>query len=111
MTWEGVLMLNVPEPYWDISKYRATLGHKFNHSFKYTTAKYGRAFHPRFGNIRTIYATTNITKGEEILVDYRYAKGSLVEEWYSELYLKETGVDWYSLKRNQRQSHSCGCGK
>ena len=25
---------NIPKEFWNISKYRATLGHKINHSFK-----------------------------------------------------------------------------
>ena len=105
------LHLNVPEPYWDISKYRATLGHKMNHSFKFAKAKYGRAYHPRFGNIRSIYAISNITKQEEILVNYGYTKQSRVPEWYSALHLEELGINWHSTNQNQRPKavkNKCG---
>ena len=99
--------LNIPEPYWNISKYRATLGHKVNHSFKFAKAMFGRAYHPRFGNIRTLYATSNITKGEEVFVNYGYDRGP-VPEWYSVVYLEETGVNWYSANQSHNRSHSCG---
>ena len=101
--------MNVPEPYWDISKYRATLGHKVNHSFKFDKAAFGRAYHPRFGNIRTVYATADITKGEEILVNYGYPKGGPVPEWYAMLYLEEIGANWYSTNQNGHRSQSRGC--
>ena len=99
----------VPVPYWNISAFRHSLGHKINHSFKYNNTKFGYAFHPRFGNVRAIIASKNITKGEELLTDYEYVLGTDVPPWYSELYKKETGIDWYShteqLLENQRQQH------
>ena len=85
----------IPKQYWDISKYRATLGHKFNHSFKFYKCKYGSADHPRFGLIKTVVAIENIKKGEELFVHYKYSEGNLVPKWYSDLYLQEIGEDWY----------------
>ena len=82
-----------------------------NHSFKFAKAKYGRAYHPRFGNIRSIYATSNITKHEEILVNYGYNKGSRVPEWYSALHPKELGENWHSTNQNQHPRQSYGCEK
>ena len=72
-----------------------------NHSFKCSKVTYGRAYHPRFGNIRSIYATADITKGEEIFANYAYRFGSDVPEWYSELYLEELGLNWYSPNDNR----------
>ena len=94
----------VPVPYWNISAFRHSLGHKINHSFKYNNTKFGFAYHPRFGNVRAIVTTKNITKGEEILTVYGYELGSRVPQWYSDLYWKDTGIDWYSHKKNSRQN-------
>ena len=101
------LQINIPEQYWNISNYRATLGHKLNHSFKATKSMYGAAYHPRFGEIRSVVAKSDIDKGEEIFVSYNYRMGSLVPEWYSTLYKEEMGDDWY--QKNQGDGGSCGC--
>ena len=97
MEFDGPVFIHIPEPYWNISQYRATLGHKVNHSFRYAKAYYRKAFHPRFGNIGSVVATADINKGEEILVDYGYARnrGNNAPTWVSELYLKEMGKQWY----------------
>ena len=100
-------VINVPEQYWNISHYRATLGHKVNHSFNSTNSRFGLAYHPRFGNIRAIYAIKNITKGSEIFSNYAYKPGSAVPEWYSSLYKIEMGKSWYV--NNQRPSTGCRC--
>jgi hypothetical protein len=106
---DGSFDFYVPVPYWNISAFRHTLGHKINHSFKYNNTKFGYAYHPRFGNVRTIVASKNITKGEELLISFGYELGSHVPQWYSELYQKNTGIDWYShtqkSQQNQRQQH------
>ena len=96
---DGPVRIHIPEPYWNISNYRATLGHKINHSFRYHTAKFGYVFHPRFGNIRSAVAIADITKGEEILIDYGYKVGILVPKWVSDLYLKEMGRQWHGQKK------------
>ena len=97
------ISIDVPRLYWSITRYRATLGHKANHSFKFANSIYGMAYHPRFGSIRAIYALSNITKGEEILVNYQYGKGSIVPPWYSALYETEVGTQWY----NRRIGRGC----
>ena len=90
--------INIPQNYWSITKYRATLGHKANHSFKHSSSKYGIAYHPRFGLVRAIFATRYINKGEEVLVNYQYRTGSNVPKWYSDLYKSEMGLNWYGSK-------------
>ena len=95
MSFDGPLKIHIPEPYWNISNFRATLGHKVNHSFKFSKTAYWSAHHPRFGNIAYVYAIEDITKGEEIFANYGYKIGKLVPEWVSELYLKEMGKKWY----------------
>ena len=87
-------IFDIPEYLWDISNFRSTLGHKVNHSFKFCKSEFRFAFHPRFGNILSIFAISNITKGEEILIDYGYIIGASVPKWYSELYVKEMGQNW-----------------
>ena len=98
LTFDGPVLIHIPEPYWNISNYRATLGHKLNHSFKYAKTLFGNAFHPRFGHIRSVFATADISKGEEILLDYGYGRntGKNAPTWVSDLYLKETGQQWYN---------------
>ena len=87
-------IFHIPKPFWDVSQLRSTLGHKVNHSFKFYKTTFDFCFHPRMGNIRCIIATSNITKGDEILIHYGYIPGKIVPKWYSELYLKETGKPW-----------------
>ena len=93
---EKSVVMYMPEPYNEIEHYRATLGHKMNHSFKFAKAQMTHAYHPRFGDVRAYYATSNILKGEEIFVNYGYEKGGMVPEWYSLLYDKEVGKPWYN---------------
>jgi hypothetical protein len=44
-------------------EYRATLGHKLNHSFKKDKSRFVFLFHPRFGDIVGLQATDKIFKG------------------------------------------------
>ena len=73
--------------------------------------KFGRAYHPRFGNTRAIIATKDIARGEELLVDYGYELGSYVPSWYAALYKEEMGLNWYKNskvpKKNQKLSNQC----
>ena len=101
MAFDGPLTIHIPEPYWNISNFRSTLGHKVNHSFKYANAAFGKVFHPRFGNIKCIYAAADITKGEEILVNYGYSVGIIVPKWVSDVYEEETGKPWYYQVRHR----------
>ena len=96
MRFSDDLYFHIPKEYWNISDYRATLGHKVNHSFKSKEVKamFKHAYHPVFGNIGSVMATKRIKKGEEVLVDYQYQPGSWVPEWYSSLYFKEFGRHW-----------------
>jgi len=87
-------MFHIPKIYWELPKFRATLGHKVNHSFKSSKGKFAFCYNPRYGHIRSIVATSDINKGEEVLVDYEYPVGSLVPTWYSNLYLSEMGKHW-----------------
>ena len=64
-------VIDVPPPFASITKYRATLGHKANHSFA-PNARYEPYNHPRFGEIKCIRTTRRVRAGEEITVHYDY---------------------------------------
>ena len=109
-SYQNSYAIDVPKSHWDIAKYRATLGHKANHSFKYFNSKYGMAYHPRYGSIRSIVAIRNIIKGEEILVDYLLgSRGEKVPEWYSNLYEHEVGKHWYNHQGGINMPDSALC--
>ena len=91
---DEAINLNIPPEYWSINKYRATLGHKVNHSFNRTNVDFGNAIHPRYGPIRTIIASEDIKKGDEILIDYQYEPVSAIPRWYEEAYREEIGKPW-----------------
>ena len=85
--------INVPESYWNTTSFRATLGHKLNHSFVKVKSMYNFATHPRFGWIRTVTAIEDIYKGEEIFIHYHYpvkAERS-IPIWYKDLYEEQVG--------------------
>ena len=73
--------IDVPSPFEKLSKYCASLGHKANHSF-HPNSKYIHLFHPKFGDIMSVEAIKKIKKGEEITVNYGYAKHSHGPEWF-----------------------------
>ena len=99
MLLEDNVYIHIPEQYWNISNYRATLGHKLNHSFKESKVIWGHAFHPRFGHIRSVVAKQIIKRNEEIVINYGYRVGTKVPKWYSNLYLEEVGKDWYQERK------------
>ena len=99
MLLEDNVYIHIPEQYWNISNYRATLGHKLNHSFKESKVIWGHAFHPRFGHIRSVVAKQIIKRNEEIVINYGYRVGTKVPKWYSNLYLEEAGKDWYQERK------------
>ena len=80
--------------YWDITNYRATLGHKVNHSFLKSNAKFVSVIHPRHGPINAVVSTKNIRKGDEILCHYGYSPNSLVPRWYADAHYEELRKPW-----------------
>ena len=84
------LQINIPEGYWNVTQFRATLGHKLNHDFLKLRATYNFATHPRYGWIRSVTAIDDIYKGDEIFAHYHYPiradSSKHVPQWYSELY-------------------------
>lgn len=87
------MQMNIPFEFWSLDKYRATLAHKVNHSFRAMNSEFNLVYHPRFGWIRGIHATRPISRGEEVLCHYGYEVdgNTLNPQWYLNLYEQEVG--------------------
>jgi len=80
------IVIDVPEPWCHTQHYRASLGHKANHSFD-PNCKYDRFDHPRFGKIKCIRTIRAVKSGEELTVAYGYDHNKLetdAPDWYKE---------------------------
>ncbi|MGH0127016.1 UNVERIFIED_CONTAM: hypothetical protein FKN15_027876 [Acipenser sinensis] len=64
-------VLDVPEPYNNVKRYSASLGHKANHSFT-PNCIYDPFVHPRFGPIKCIRTLRAVESDEELMVAYGY---------------------------------------
>ena len=84
-----------------LSVYSASLGHKVNHSFK-PNCVFGSMFHPRWGRVRTVVTTSEVRRGEELLVDYGY---DLLRcpDWYRDMWTAtigaETGLHYWEYRK------------
>ncbi|XP_047126209.1 histone-lysine N-methyltransferase SETD7 isoform X1 [Hydra vulgaris] len=65
------VVIDVPKPWNDLKFYKASLGHKANHSFK-PNCMYDRFNHPRFGKIKCIRTISFVQPGDELFVEYGY---------------------------------------
>ena len=73
----------------DLSKYRATLGHKANHSFEPNTFLQICWAHPVLGTINMLVAAHKIPAGTEISLDYGYDTSKKAQPaWYRDMYEK-----------------------
>ena len=90
----GDIFINLLPEHWPIEKYRATLTHKVNHSFKKYNTEFGSAIHPRFGPIRTVFAIKDIKKGSQIFCNYEYEQDSAIPHWFGKVYKAEYGKPW-----------------
>ena len=82
--------IDVPPDYSDILRYRATLGHKINHSFL-ANVDFCFTFHPRHGCIRCIKTIRGVGKGDELFIDYDYEFGDDTPRWYMALHEEQFG--------------------
>ena len=82
--------IDFPPSMASLTVYRASLGHKVNHSFL-PNSVFGTMFHPRWGRVRTVVTTSLVRAGEEILVDYGY---DLVRcpDWYRNMWTDTIGA-------------------
>lgn len=69
----------------DVSKYKATLGHKINHSFHFYNCMFVCTNHPRFGLIAAARTIRDVQENEEFLCAYNleFHEG---QPWYQELF-------------------------
>ncbi|XP_040573515.1 uncharacterized protein [Lepeophtheirus salmonis] len=80
---EGVI--DIPEEYIALDKYKASLSHKANHSFE-PNAKFTLFHHARFGLIPSLVITAEaVAHDKEITVSYDYAMDES-PPWYQDLY-------------------------
>ncbi len=93
-----LMYINVPKPFWDLAKFRATLGHKVNHSFVKGNVEFKTGLHPRFGLIRMFKTARKIKRGEELLTNYGYNIQGNVPQWYKDAYNLEIGAVHYGQK-------------
>ena len=99
--------LNLLEEHWNITRYRASLAHKANHSFLKYNSKFTSVIHPRHGPIQAIQSLRNIVKGEEILVSYWYSEEGFVSRWYAKAYEQEFNKPWpgnYVYDENDKET-------
>ncbi|XP_028314817.1 histone-lysine N-methyltransferase SETD7 isoform X1 [Gouania willdenowi] len=82
-------VIDVPQPFDQLDRYCASLGHKANHSFT-PNCKYDPFVHPRFGPIKCVRTLRAVQKGEELTVAYGYnheakeSNGPEAPEWYKQ---------------------------
>ena len=98
--------INIVKEHWNISNYRATLGHKVNHSFTNTNARYLDVIHPAHGPIVAIISNKKIQKGEEIFCSYGYREENPVPSWYAHVYEEEYKKPWPGNKVYNESIHA-----
>ena len=82
LTYDNTVDIDVPPYYSNIITYRASLGHKINHSFNPST-HFCYTEHPRFGSIKGIRTLRRVAKGEELSINYGYSGYSVhMPGWY-----------------------------
>ncbi len=77
----------------NITKYRATLAHKINHSFNHWNCLFHSLDHPRFGLIPAARVVDNVPEGRELLCMYEY-EYHLAAPWYQELWRRDIDSDF-----------------
>ncbi|KAM6953671.1 histone-lysine N-methyltransferase SETD7 [Aplochiton taeniatus] len=82
-------VIDVPQPFDQLDRYCASLGHKGNHSFL-PNCKYDPYIHPRFGPLKCIRTLRAVQRNEELTVAYGYdhesseKNGPEAPDWYKE---------------------------
>ena len=83
--------MDIPEEYICLNNYRASLGHKINHSFK-PNCKWEVIEHPVFGRIPKIITLVDVPAEEELtchyMIDMKEAERSERLRWYVEAWDK-----------------------
>jgi hypothetical protein len=78
--------IDIPAPYDQTSAYVGSLGHKCNHDFhrERVNSAFGLINHPRFCDIKCIFASRDIARGEEVRIDYGYNRSRGGPAWFRE---------------------------
>lgn len=73
---DDFLGIDVPKPFDSVRRYRCSLGHKANHRPlpALQNVEFRPAWHPRWHDCRCLVTTRDISRGEELFTDYRYAE-------------------------------------
>ena len=80
--YESGLRMDIPDKYVSLDNYRATLGHKMNHSFDSNCFEWFFE-HPRFGTIPCEKTKRPVKAGEELTLDYEYDPNNC-PDWFRE---------------------------
>ncbi len=77
--------MDLPSPLEQTRHYRASLGHKINHSFR-PNCRWSVAAHPVFGRVPAVVAISEVAPGEELtchyMIDMGEAGGNPQFDWY-----------------------------
>ena len=107
--------LDIPPECVSLENYRASLGHKINHSFQ-PNCKWDQMLHPTFGRIPSVITLMDLKAGTELtchyMIDMQEAAGMACLEWYLDLWDKfssqsEKGSEKY-LSANERPTSNNG---
>jgi len=97
--------MNIPDNLVDLGRYRATLGHKVNHSFAPNCEEWFFE-HPRFGLIPCERTLRDVAAGEELTLDYEYDPYNC-PEWFAsalrEFVASAEEEDLHGLKARYRK--------
>lgn len=85
--------LDIPEEVISLNNYRASLGHKINHSFQ-PNCKWDQTMHPTFGRIPSVITLLDLKAGTELtchyMIDMQEAAGIDHLQWYLDLWDEES---------------------
>ena len=66
------LCIDIPPEFGLVARFRVSLGHKTNHSFRYNAQYTLFSAHPVLGSIMAVVATRDLPAGAEVLCKYGY---------------------------------------
>lgn len=92
--------MDIPEEYISYNNYKASLGHKLNHSFRANCEEWFFE-HPRFGLIPCERTKVDVKEGQELFLDYEYDPYNC-PEWFSQqlIAFKKSMTDEEEAKLN-----------
>ena len=96
--------LDIPPKCASLNNYRASLGHKINHSFQ-PNCKWDQIIHPVFGRIPSIVTLMDLKAGTELTCHYMIdmQAASITEElqWYVDVWEQHTSSAGYKNEINE----------